>query len=88
MPAISMFFGIIIRMFPESGSRHNTPHFHAFYGEKDAVYAFDGKKLSGGLPVRQEKLVLAWAEIHREELEANWALLEHGDPHFKIAPLR
>lgn len=28
MPTISMFYGIIIRMYREVGGKHNTPHIH------------------------------------------------------------
>ncbi len=31
MPEISLFFGIIIYMFPDD---HNPPHFHAKYGDE------------------------------------------------------
>lgn len=31
MPELSRFFGIIIRMFVETGGQHQRPHFHAFY---------------------------------------------------------
>jgi hypothetical protein len=34
------------------------------------------------------KLLLAWMEIHREELEANWKLLSENEPAFKIEPLK
>lgn len=88
MPSLSMFFGIIIRMFPEKGERHNLPHIHALYAEYAASYDFDGNMLEGSFPFRQEKFVLAWIEIHREELEANWKLLECGEACFKIEPLR
>lgn len=32
--------------------------------------------------------MLAWAEMHREELLANWALVEGGNEPFTIAPLQ
>lgn len=38
MPTISMFYGIIIRMYNTNG--YNPPHFHAFYGEEEAVFDF------------------------------------------------
>lgn len=34
MPALSMFFGIIVRMQREKGERHNCPHIHAIYGDR------------------------------------------------------
>jgi hypothetical protein len=35
MPRICAFFGIVIRMFYND---HSPPHFHAEYGEHEAVY--------------------------------------------------
>ena len=32
MPTISMFYGIVIRMY--NNNEHNPPHFHAFYQGK------------------------------------------------------
>src|SRR5207245_10764364 len=32
-PRISAFYGIMITMYWEVGGRHQTPHFHARYGE-------------------------------------------------------
>jgi hypothetical protein len=34
------------------------------------------------------KLLEAWMEIHRDDLQANWQLLSDGDEFFKIEPLR
>ncbi len=31
MPTISMFYGILIRMFFQDTDRHKLPHFHAEY---------------------------------------------------------
>jgi hypothetical protein len=44
--------------------------------------------LGGELPTSQRRLVEAWAEIHREELEKDWELLQSGQPPVKIEPLR
>lgn len=88
MPTLSMFFGILIRMYKELNGQHNVPHFHAGYGEYEAVYDFDGNVLEGKLPKKQHNLVVAWVEIHYEELEANWKLLCENEPFFKIEPLR
>ena len=35
MPTISIFYGIVIQMFWRD---HNPPHFHALYGEHEAVF--------------------------------------------------
>ncbi len=89
MPEIARFFGIVIRMYAEVGGPHHRQHFHAYYHERGGVYALDNVELiAGSLPSRQERLVLAWAELHREELMKNWVLLRAGEPPSKIEPLR
>ena len=42
----------------------------------------------GDLPTRQRKFVLAWAELHQEELMADWRLVMNGEEPFKIQPLQ
>ncbi len=85
MPVLSMFYGIIIRMYFDD---HNPPHFHAEYQGYKAQFDMDGNLLKGGLPKRQQKYVEVWADIHRDELIANWQIVhEDGEP-FKIEPLR
>ena len=88
MPTLSLFYGIRVSMCREKGIRHQIAHIHARYGEWEAVYQFDGKRLEGSLPLHKEKIIMAWIEIHREDLEANWALLNDGLPVFRIEPLR
>ena len=88
MPALSMFYGIIITMYREIGGRHNMPHFHAEYQGQEAAIAFDGEVLEGSLPKNKLRLVIAWAEIHQEDLLANWKLLSDGREIFRIDPLR
>ena len=88
MPVLSMFFGIIVRMYRELGGRHNMPHIHAEYSGDEVVMALDGTILEGGLPKSKMKLLEAWMEIHRDELEANWKLLSNGEQFFRIDPLK
>jgi len=83
-----MFFGIIIYMYSEIGGRHNIPHIHAEYQGEEAVISLDGTLLEGSLPNKKLKLVLAWMEIHADELTANWKLLSEGQEAFKIPPLQ
>lgn len=74
-------------MFVEAGAPHNRPHFHAYYEKKVGIYAVDRiERLAGSLPIRQERLVIAWAEIHRDELVANWNTLQTGRPAARIEP--
>ncbi len=88
MPTISMFYGIIIRMYfaPED---HNPPHFHAIYNEYEATIDIRTCEiLEGNLPSKQRKAVLAWSELHQEELMANWRLVMNGEDPFRIPPLQ
>ena len=87
MPALSMLFGIIVRMQSEQGGKHNKPHVHALYGDNEIVVAIDGEILEGSFPNKQLKLLLAWIAIHEDELNANWELLSNGEGYFKIEPL-
>jgi hypothetical protein len=60
MPVISMFFGLIVRMFFFDTDRHHEPHFHVEYAEKEAVFAIDsGEILAGELPPAKRRLVQA-----------------------------
>lgn len=47
----------------------------------------DGVFIRGSLPSKEARLVLAWYEIHKDELMLNWNNLSTGKPHAKIAPL-
>lgn len=87
MPTISMFYGIIITMYTDR-REHNPPHFHARYAEyKCKVDINKCEIVDGGFPKKQSKLVTAWAEIHREELIADWDLAINGEEVFHIKPL-
>ena len=88
MPTLSVFFGIIITMYREVGGKHHLPHIHAEYQGTEIAITFDGKVLEGSIPNKKLKLVVAWIEIHKEDLEANWKLLCEGREFFKIEPLR
>jgi hypothetical protein len=88
MPIISMFYGIIIRLFLIDNKHHNLPHIHAKYAEFEAsINIKDGEILSGDLPRKQLRLVQAWIELHRDELTADWELAVSGESPYKIAPL-
>jgi hypothetical protein len=88
MPTISMFYGIIIRMYC-SPSEHNPPHIHAYYQDYKSVIDINTSEISDGMLLsKQKKLVLAWAEIHKEELLADWELASKGELPFPIEPLK
>ena len=85
MPEISLFYGIRITMYY---SDHNPPHFHAEYaGHRALIDVLSGCVFRGSLPARQLKLVLAWNEIHRDELMQNWELAKDAKPLNRVNPL-
>ena len=79
MPTISIFYGILIRMFFNDADKHHAPHIHADYQGQVAVYSIeDAAVLAGSLPANKHRLVVAWIEIHREDLKADWELAVNG----------
>ena len=89
MPAISMFYGIIVYLYYLDTKQHKLPHIHAKYQEMEAVINIpEGTIIGGSLPPNKLKLVEAWIEIHKEELMADWELAVQGEPVFKIEPLK
>jgi hypothetical protein len=85
MPTISQFFGIVIQVF---WREHAPPHFHALYGEHEAL--IDMRTLEiirGSLPRRALALVLEWASVHRAELMEDWDLCQQKQQPKPIAPL-
>jgi len=88
MPIISMFYGIIIRLYLIDNQQHNLPHVHARYAEFEASISIEeGEILAGKLPRKQLRLVQAWIELRHDELLADWELVISGEQPYKIAPL-
>lgn len=55
MPIISVFFGIVIRMYHDE---HPPPHFHAAYQSFEALVGLaDGEIIRGSLPKKAARLV-------------------------------
>ena len=76
MPVIARFYGIVIKMY-FSQSEHGVPHFHAIYGEFNAVFAIETlEMLEGDLPARAQRLVNDWAEQYKRELLEMWTRQE------------
>lgn len=88
VPTLSIFFGIIVRMYAETGGQHNQPHIHAEYQGQKVVVNLQGDILEGALPKSKMHMLLAWIAIHQEDLTADWELLSKGEQPFKIDPLR
>jgi len=72
VPVIARFYGIVVKMY-FSQSEHGVPHFHAIYGEFNAVYGIAPLAiLEGDLPVRGQRLVKEWAGQHQADLLEMW----------------
>lgn len=85
MPQISYFLGVIIRMFYRD---HNPPHFHAFYGNFEAIIDIQRNEIIGGdLPPRVLGLVKEWVSLHQLELMENWDRARRKESLVAIAPL-
>jgi hypothetical protein len=85
MPTISRFFGVVIQMF---WREHAPPHFHALYGEHEALIDIRTLEPIGGhLPKRALTLTIEWAIEHRQELMESWDLCQAKQPPKQIAPL-
>ena len=85
MPQISRFFGIIIYMYFND---HAPAHFHAEYGEFEAVYTIETLEiLRGKLPHRAHSMVVEWATLYRDELRDNWERARERITLEKVEPL-
>jgi len=84
MPEISRFLGIVIGMFY---SEHGVAHFHAVYGEHEISVELELGTIHGEFPARALRLVLEWANLHKQELIENWQLARQGQPLKRVAPL-
>lgn len=72
MPAISRFYGMVIKMYFQQ-KEHNPPHFHVIYG--DCVGAIDIRTLQmmeGDLPAKAQAMVREWALAHQDDLMEIW----------------
>ena len=85
MPSVSIFFGIIVRMYYND---HRPPHFHAEYQGQKATFDFNGKVIHGSIDSNTARsLIKKWALRHKHELMLNWKRLEEALPLDQIAPL-
>jgi hypothetical protein len=89
MPAISMFYGLIIYMYFMDNKQHKLPHIHVKYQDNEVIVSIpDGEVPDGSIPKSKMKLLQAWIEIHKDELVADWELAVAGEQPYKIEPLR
>jgi Domain of unknown function (DUF4160) len=86
MPEISRFYGIVIRMFYND---HLPPHFHAEYGEHEALIDINALAvIAGKLPPRALGLVMEWASLHQNEIISQWEKARNLEALDKIEPLK
>ena len=89
MPTISMFYGLIVRMYAFDNIRHKAAHIHVHFQDQSAIIEIpSGELLDGDLPGSKLKLIKAWVELHKDELIADWQLAIQGEAVFKIDPLK
>jgi hypothetical protein len=74
MPVIARFYGILIKMYFRE---HGVPHFHALYGEYNAVFDVQTlEAIEGDLPARADKMVHDWASQYQTDLLRMWQTQE------------
>jgi hypothetical protein len=82
MPEVARFYGIVIKVF---FGDHPPPHFHAIYGEYNALVSIEFLEIiEGDLPSRAQKLVLEWATLYQQDLLQMWNTQEFR----KLPPLK
>ena len=87
MPSISEFYGLSVYMY-NNVREHNSPHFHVFYRDLESIIDIQKcKKTEGKMPKNKLRLILAWCEIHKDELLQNWELATKKMDLLNIAPL-
>jgi hypothetical protein len=85
MPIISIFFGIVIRMYYKE---HEPGHFHAEHQGQQGKFDLFGNMTVGNIQSGTAlRLIREWAVLHQAELEANWERMKAGQPLNGIAPL-
>jgi len=85
MPIISVFFGIVVRMYYKE---HEPAHFHAEHQSQQGKFDFSGDMTVGNIQSGTAlRLIREWALLHQAELEANWDQMKAGRPLNRIAPL-
>lgn len=78
MPTLSMFFGIIVRMWHDD---HPPPHIHVEYqGFEALVNIATGEVAEGELPRKVASIVKEWSQVHQAELQANWHRAQNFEP--------
>ena len=85
MPEISRFYGIRITIYFDD---HLPEHFHAEYGEYEAVFSIKtGEIINGKLPRIAKKLVTKWYKIQKKNIFKVWKQIQNDEIFEKIPPL-
>jgi len=85
MPRVSQFYGIAIYLYYRD---HVPPHFHAIYGDDEAVFVIGtGAILAGSLPRRARAMVEDWLAANRAILQLDWDLAVASQPLLPVPPL-
>ena len=67
---------------------HAPPHFHAEYAEHEVRVAINTLAIiTGSLPARAMGLVVEWATLHQQELQALWDKASRLEALHRIDPL-
>ena len=81
MPTISRFYGIVVFM---NYNDHEPAHIHARYHGVEVVLEIGSGEVLGDLPPRALRLLVEWADLHRDELDVNW---ERAREHKHLLPV-
>ena len=86
VPTISRFLGLVITMYFDD---HDPPHFHALHADGEPKVQIDSLEVvESTLARRHLRFVLAWAELHQEELLENRRRARAGETLQAIEPLQ
>ena len=78
MPILSIFFGIVIRMWHDD---HPPPHIHVEYQGFEALIDISSGDVSQGkLPRKVAAIVKEWCHNDQEELLVNWQKAQNFEP--------
>ena len=84
MPEVGRFYGIVIRMYFDD---HPPPHFHAIYGEDEAIFGIDSLAMLHGHLPRAHGASWSNGPLHQEELREAWSRASRLELPGTIAPL-
>ena len=85
MPELSRFYGIRITIYFDD---HPPSHFHAEYGEYEAVFSIkDGEMIQGKLPKIAKKLVKKWYKLQQDKILETWEHIQNDELFDKVPPL-